>query len=166
MERPDSLDTSDISGAQARPLPVRRTDHPFNTNLDIVRSSPYEFSRGTLGGTAGSLRCTDALNPAYKLPSYEVHPLPPPTSQPRDNLWTLPQKKWRPQPREDKTWGKEEMFGRHKLFMATIPPRAHSLQVQDICGPQFRCEEPRWRKTDPLHPVYVYDGGPVDRIIP
>ena len=37
---------------------------------------------------------------------------------------------------------------------------------EDITGPQFRTEEPRWRKTDPLEPAYIYDNGPIDKINP
>ena len=160
MERPDSLDTSDIDGAQTRPLPARHTTHPFNTNLDIGGSSPFQYSRGTLGA---SMRCTDALNPAYTLPSSNVFPLPENTSQPRDILWTLPQRKWKPETRQEKVWSEEEKYGRGFLFRATAPTRA-ALQSADITGPQFRVEEPRWRKTDPLQPVYFYDGAPVDEV--
>ena len=106
MERPDSLDTTDVDGAQTRPLPVRRTEHPFNTNLDIGGSTPFKYSGGTLHA---SQRLTDSLNPNYKLPSFETHPLPPMTSQPRDVLWTLPQRKWKPEPRGQKEWSDEEV---------------------------------------------------------
>ena len=71
MERPDSLDTSDIDGAQSKPLPVRRTQHVFNTNLDIAASTPHVYSHGRSG------RCTDPLTPAYKYPSFTPHPEPP-----------------------------------------------------------------------------------------
>ena len=160
MERPDSLDTTDVDGAQTRPLPVRRTEHPFNTNLDIGGSTPFKYSGGTLHA---SQRLTDSLNPNYKLPSFETHPLPPMTSQPRDVLWTLPQRKWKPEPRGQKEWSDEEKFGRGYLFRTTVPSR-ESNRVTDITGPQFRFEESRWRKTDPLTPVYFYDGAAVDTV--
>jgi len=160
MERPDSLDTSDIDGAQTRPLPARHTAHAFNTNLDIGGSSPFQYSSGTL---KGSTRCTDTLNPNYSLPSYDAYPMPPSTAQPRDILWTLPQRKWRPEPRQEKPWSDEEKYGRGFLFRATAPTRT-ALVSADITGPQFRFEEPRWRKTDPLNPSYFYDGAPVDDV--
>ena len=158
MERPDSLDTSDIDGAQSRPLPVRRTMHPFNTNLDIGSSSPYAFSQPKSG------RMTDALNPDYKMPSFTPHPTPPMTaSAARDVLWTLPQRDWRPEPRRMDEWSDAEKYGRQHLFRKNVPTRS-SLQVTDITGPQFRFEERRWRKTDPLLPVYLYDGAPIDHV--
>lgn len=161
MERPDSLDTSDIAGAQTRPQPQRpNTQHPFNTNSDIEGSSPFRFSRGTL---PHSQRMTDSLEPGYKLPSFETMPMPPATAQPRDILWTLPQRKWKPEQRSEKLWSDEEKFGRQHLFRATVPTR-QALVSTDITGPQFRIEEPRWRKTDPLNPTYMYDGGAVDTV--
>jgi len=159
MERPDSLDTSDVDGAQTRPLPVRRTVHPFNTNHDIQGSTPFRFSQGRF---EASSRCIDTLTPDYKLPSYAVHPLPP-TSAPRDVLWTVPQRKWRPEPRAEKNWTDDEKFGRSHLFQAKVPTRP-ALEVADITGPQFRFEEQRWRQTDPLQPVYFYDGAEIDRV--
>lgn len=160
MERPDSLDTSDVDGAQTRPLPSRRTPHPFNTNFDIEKSVPFRFSNGRFEKTN---RMTDSLNPDYKLPSYTVHPLPPATSQPRDVLWTVPQQSWRPAERVQRTWTDDEKYGRDHQFRAMVPTRP-SLQVADITGPQFRFEENRWRKTDPLAPAYFYDGAELDRV--
>lgn len=158
MERPDSLDTSDIDGAQSRPLPVRRTPHVFNTNLDIAASTPHMYSSSRSG------RCTDPLTPAYKYPSYTPHPEPPMTAgSARDILWTLPQRDWRPEPRKMAEWSDAEKYGRQHLFRQTVPTRT-SLQVDDITGPQFRIEEQRWRRTDPLAPVYHYDGAPIDAV--
>ena len=158
MERPDSLDTSDIDGAQSKPLPVRRTPHYFNTNADIDASMPYAFSKGKSG------RSTDPLTPAYQYPSFTPHPEPPATAgSVRDVLWTLPQRNWKPAPREVAEWSEAEKYGRQHLFQKTVQSRT-SLQVHDITGPQFRIEERRWRQTDPLAPVYQYDGAPIDAV--
>ena len=162
MERPDSLDTSDITGATTKIPLTRSTSHPFNTNTDIERSTPFRYSRGTLGE---SQRHTDCLTPNYKLPSFTYHPLPPLTAEPRDVLWTIEQKKWKPASREHtySNWSDAEKFGRDTLFQRSASTKT-SLQVADITGPQFRIEEKRWRKTDPLAPVYVYDGNTVEGV--
>jgi len=160
MERPDSLDTSDIDGAQTRPLPARRTPHPFNTNQDIEKASPFSFSRGRF---ERSTRMTDTLTPAYTLPSYSTAPLPPPSTAERDVLWTLPQRSWRPEPRAQSVYTDDEKYGRSHVFQSRCPTRP-ALQVSDIIGPQFRCEEQRWRKTDPLAPTYQYDGAEVEQV--
>lgn len=160
MERPDSLDTSDIDGAQSKRLPRRDSSHPFNSNLDIEFSRPYSRT-----SNARSTRATDPLNPAYRLPSVTHDPLPMGGVVPRDPLWTLPQSKWKPETRHPVEWTDLEKYGRDFLFRKTVPARSSLVSV-DITGPQFRVEEPRWRKTDPLHPVYVYDGGPLEEVNP
>jgi len=160
MERPDSLDTSDIDGAQTRPLPVRRSDHPFNTNLDIEKSAPFRFSRGRF---ENSERCIEPLTPNYTMPSFTPHPVAPPATAPRDVLWTVPQRTWRPEERAAPVYTDEEKFGRSHFFQSRVPSRP-SMMSGDITGPQFRFEEQRFRETDPLAPTYYYDGAPIDAV--
>lgn len=131
--------------------------HPFNTNSDIGGSSPFMYSRGAL---RESRRQTNPLVPDYQMPGYTPHPLPQSASAPRDILWTLPQTKWKPSQRADRNWSDEEKYGRGFLFRTTVPTR-QSLVSHDITGPQLRTEAPRTRVTDPLNPVYLYDGGPI-----
>uniref|UniRef100_A0A7S2CM04 Uncharacterized protein n=1 Tax=Haptolina brevifila TaxID=156173 RepID=A0A7S2CM04_9EUKA len=159
MERPDSLDTSDVEGAQTRRPPVRYTAHPFNSNDDIELSRP-----SCRTANPRSQRCTDPIMPVYKLPSSIHEPLPAETNPARDVLWTLPQHKWRSSGRSPVELTPPEMYGRTHLFQQQVQPLRPCLQVSDITGPQFRTEERRWRDTDPLMPAYVYDGGPVDDI--
>ena len=161
MERPDSLDTTDVDGATSRPLPVRLTAHPFNTNADIESSTPFRFSQGRFK----SGRQTDALNPAYKLPSFAAHPLGPadPVREARDILWTMPQRRWRPEPRAEPVQTAAEKFGRTHFFQQTVAARPSMVSV-DITGPQFRIEEPRNRTTDPLMPSYLYDGAHSEQV--
>ena len=161
MERPDSLDTSDIAGATSKRLPTRdRGFHPFNSNADIGGSSPFDRTRNLR-----SERKTDPLLPAYRLPAVTYEPLPPTEYRERDPLWTISQTKWKPETRHPHEWTNVDKYGRTFLFQANVPART-SLVHTDITGPQFRTEEPRWRKTDPLNPTYVYDGGPVDQVNP
>ncbi len=161
MERPDSLDTSDVAGAKSRQLPVRRTQHPFNTNLDIDRSQPLRASTGA--DYPRHQRCTNPLVPEYRSAGFEYEPLPklPP---PRDIMWTLPQKTWKPAPRQPYVFPAEEVYSREKLYLQRAQTRHTSLGVYDITGPQTRIEEPRWRKTDPLLPRYQYDGAVVEDV--
>ena len=158
MERPDSLDTSDVEGAQTRRPPARNTAHPFNRNDDIELSRP--FSRTA---NPRSLRCTNPIDPIYQLPSTKYEPLTPEATAPRDVLWTLPERKWRPETRVVADPTAAEKYGRSHLFQQTVPLRP-SLHVTDITGPQFRMENRRWRNTDPLKPVYLYNGGPLDEV--
>jgi len=160
MLRPDSLDTSDVEGAQTRQLPVRYSHHPFNTNLDIDRSTPV-VGRDKHPGR--HTRCTNALDPQYKLPSFAYHEPEPMTAAPRDVMWTLPQHKWRPAQRDRAPWSDDEKYGRQFLFHRNVNSRS-SMVVADITGPQFKIEEQRWRQTNPLQPAYYYDGAAIDQV--
>jgi len=160
MERPDNLDTSDIHGATTRRMPSRSTHHPFNTNADIDGSRP--FSRSV---HPTSQRCTNALDPAYVLPSSTYVPVPASSNPPKDTLWTLPQPNWKPEQRHMVPLSDAEKYGRQHLFRKEVPARM-SMVSADITGPQFRLEEKTNRHTDPLHPVYIYDGGQVDDVNP
>lgn len=160
MERPDPLDTTDIQGATTKRLLSRSTPHPFNSNADIDFSRP--FSRAM---HPKSQRSTDPLTPAYVLPSSTYVPAPAPSAPPRDTLWTLPQPNWKPELRQPQPMTEAELYGRQHLFRKTVPARA-SLVSTDITGPQFRLEEKRERLTDPLRPVYIYDGGQLDDVNP
>ena len=160
MERSDPLDTTDIQGATTRRLPSRSTPHPFNTNEDIDFSRP--FSRTT---HPKSQRSTNPLVPAYVLPSSTYVPVVEAKGPPRDTLWTLPQPNWKPETRHPQPMTDAELYGRQHLFRKLVPSRT-SLVSADITGPQFRLEEKTNRITDPLHPVYIYDGGQLDDVNP
>lgn len=160
MERPDSLDTSDVAGAKSRPLPTRHTAHPFNTNIDIERSRPLHIRATTDFMTHP--RSTNPLTPDYRTSGFEYQ-APPPQPPPRDIMWTLPQKKWKPAPRDPYSFPPSEVYSRNKLYLQNCQQR-NSIHVEDITGPQTRIEEPRWRKTDPLMPVYKYDGAVVEEV--
>jgi len=160
FERPDSLDTTDIAGATTKRLHSRTTPHPFNTNDDIQFSRP--ISRST---HATSQRCTDPLNPAYRLPSSTAVPVPAPSTAARDVLWTLPQPNWKPDTRTMVPLTDAEKYGRQHLFRKEVASR-QSMVSADITGPQFRCESPMTRHTDPLRPTYIYDGGQIEEVNP
>ena len=162
LVRPDPLDTSDVDGARPKPLPIRlRSNHPFNTNADIEYSSPH-FQQ--THGKFYTQRNSNTLQPSYKLPSSSFEPLPPPRSKPRDLLWTLPQNDWKPQTRDIMNWSDVEGHGRDFLFRKAAGKR-DTIDARDINRPQFRCEEPSQRRTDPLRPTYVYDNGEVDHVV-
>ena len=162
LVRPDPLDTSDVDGARPKPLPIRlRSNHPFNTNADIEYSSPH-FQQ--THGKFYTQRNSNTLQPSYKLPSSSFDPLPPPRSKPRDLLWTLPQNDWKPQTRDIMNWSDVEGHGRDFLFRKAAGKR-DTIDARDINRPQFRCEEPSQRRTDPLRPTYVYDNGEVDHVV-
>lgn len=144
-------------GAQTRPQPVRWTPHPFNTNADIAQSTPSAYRQFQ------SQRCTDCLNPDYKLPTFTYEPPATASSSVRDSLWTLPQDKWRPATRNPIVPTDAELYGRDHLFRKNASTRPAN-RVSDITGPQFSFEAQRWRKTDPLTPQYVYDGAPIDAV--
>ena len=149
MERPDPLDVSDIYGTTSQKLCwSRSTQHPFNSNTDIEGSKPFHRSR--------SDRQLNPLNPVYKLPSTTYEPHQPVVAE-KDLLWTLPKNDWRPTTRGDHEYSATDKYSRDYLFRKNVPPR-ETLKSHDITGPQFRLEEPRWRKTDPLEPKYLYDG--------
>ena len=52
---------------------------------------------------------------------------------------------------------------RQHLFQRHCATRTSNVAA-DITGPQFRFEERRSRNTDPLMPVYTYDGGAIDPV--
>ena len=162
LVRPDPLDTSDVDGARPKPLPIRlRTNHPFNTNADIEYSSP-QFAQ--THGKFYTQRNSNTLQPQYKLPSSSYEPLPAHRSKPRELLWTLPQKDWKPQTRDIMNWSDVETHGRDFLFRKAAGSR-DTIDARDINRPQFRCEEPSTRRTDPLMPSYLYDNGEVDQVV-
>lgn len=162
FERPDSLDTSDVDGAKPKPLPSRpRSNHPFNTNADIEHSKP---SFQQTHGKFVTQRATEPLNPVYKLPSSTYEPLPPPRAQARDLLWTLPQHDWKPRTRAIMDWSDVEGHGRDYLYRQIAATR-DNVNVRDITRPQFRCDEPSQRITDPLRPAYMYDNGQVEHVV-
>ena len=162
LVRPDPLDTSDVDGARPKPLPIRlRTNHPFNTNADIEYSSPH-FQQ--THGKFYTQRNSNTLQPSYQLPSSSFEPLPEHRSKPRELLWTLPQKDWKPQTRDIMNWSDVEGHGRDFLFRKAAGSR-DTIGARDINRPQFRCEEPSQRRTDPLWPTYIYDNGEVDQVV-
>ena len=162
LVRPDPLDTSDVDGGRPKPLPIRlRTNHPFNTNADIDYSSPH-FQQ--THGKFYTQRNSNTLQPQYKLPSSSFEPLPAYRSKPRELLWTLPQKDWKPQTRDIMNWSDVETHGRDFLFRKAAGSR-DTIGALDINRPQFRCEEPSQRRTDPLMPTYIYDNGEVDQVV-
>ena len=162
LVRPDPLDTSDVDGARPKALPIRlRTNHPFNTNADIEYSSPH-FQQ--THGKFYTQRNSNTLQPQYKLPSSSFEPLPEHRSKPRELLWTLPQKDWKPQTRDIMNWSDVEGHGRDFLFRKAAGSR-DTIGARDINWPQFRCEEPSQRRTDPLRPTYIYDNGEVDQVV-
>jgi hypothetical protein len=158
MERVDSLDTSDIEGASSRRLPMRHTPHIFNSNDDISGSRPYSRSLDHR-----SRRMTDTLNPQYALASVAYEPYARAASAPRDMLWTLPQTKWVAETRAPPPMGEKELYHRDFLYYRHADMR-QANRTDDVCGPQFRIEEKRWRKTNPLQPAYYYDGGPIEDV--
>ena len=161
MQRPDPLDLSDIEGATARQRTYRAAEsHPFNSNSDIVGSTPNHM--GVIGRFRPG-RSTDPLRPQYSLPCYVPVELPPDPRPVRDIMWTVPQSKWKPETRHYPEQTSEEKLSKGTLFRRNVAAR-DPLRCQDITGPQFRTEEPFHRHTNPLVPTYVYDGGAVDDV--
>jgi hypothetical protein len=156
MERVDSLHVADIAGAQAKPARVRTTDFPFNSAADISGAAPRVPGLQTN-------RHTSALNPQYELPSFTHEPRAAAASQPRDTLWTLPQPRWKAQTRDIMDWTDIETRSRTAVRRQNLAER-DPLAVKDITGPQFRVEQQTSRRTNPLEPTYVYDGGDTDRV--
>lgn len=159
MERPDPLHVADIAGATTKQLPVRtRGDHPFNSSADIDQAMPRPRGLNTN-------RHTCPLNPEYVLPSFAAESADQGLPPPRDQLWTLPQTRWKPAPRNNLDTSDIEVRSSSAIRRAKLAER-DTMAVADINKPQFRCEQPTTRHTDPLHPSYVYDNGPVDHIDP
>ena len=159
MERPDPLHVADIAGATTKQLPVRtRGDHPFNSSADIDQAMPRLRGLNTN-------RHTCPLNPEYVLPSFAAESADQGLPPPREQLWTLPQTRWKPAPRNNLDTSDIEVRGNAAIRRTKLAER-DTMAVADINRPQFRCEQPTTRHTDPLHPSYVYDNGPVDHIDP
>jgi len=158
MNRPDSLDTSDIAGAQTkRQLSRERTQHPFNSSADI------EFSRPQARGLQTN-RCTDSLNPVYQLPSFTPPAGVSSSSAPRDVLWTIPKQDRRLDTRPIMDWSDVESRSTDLLLRKSLMTR-DIMSAGDINVSQFRMDAPSTRSTNPLLPEYVYDGGAVDQVV-
>eukprot|EP00965_Chrysotila_dentata_P051666 1715340-Pleurochrysis_carterae.AAC.1 len=158
MLRHDTLDVSDIQGAQSRrPASRTRTPHPFIHTFDIEQTAPARRGLNTS-------RCTNALNPSYNLPSYELAPAPEYRSAPRDTMWTLPQNNRKFSTRDIMSRSDVEVRSKAQLLRESMTTR-DIMASNDITGPQFRIEAPSMRRTNPLSPSYVYDGGEVDQVV-
>ena len=158
MERPDPLHVADIAGATTKTLPVRtRGDHPFNSSGDIDGAVPRLRGLNTN-------RRTSPLDPSYVLPSFTAdHRTEKELPAARDQLWTLPQTRWKPAPRDNMDLSGIEQQTSAAIRRGKLAER-DTMRVADINASQFRCEQPTTRHTDPLKPAYIYDNGPVEHI--
>jgi hypothetical protein len=154
------LNTADIDGAAPSPafdrakppFPIMSVDDIDGAKPRVQRLLPH------------STRQTNPLNPEYALPSYAESPPPIPRFV-RD------------------AFSNDDLPGAHPRSRKSEKPPRDLMRVDDIIGYQRRGAPPRLlqssidrmnvkdintdgihkstRVTDPLNPVYIYDGGPV-----
>lgn len=185
MERPKTMDVSDIAGARPRRLHMRRSSgENFAVTSDIsyaqsrhTGSPPpmHRYKSNTTARTAYAVhtqvcshkfletgRRTDPLDPNYALPSYKMEP-PPAFSQPaRDLLWTIPKSDWRPSERNQMDWSDVESKSKELLLRNSLASR-DILKHDDIVRPQFAIEaasdfhrRKNSRVTNPLEPRCLF----------
>ena len=138
---------------------ARSTPTLLNTNTDIERT-PFRYH-----AARRESQRHDRLTPAAKLSFYRLQPgFLPLTKLERATCSGIVAKGWKPAlPASSAPTGATS-----RSLGATRSP---AVGVDEdvaaggrITGPQFRIEEKRWRKTDPLAPVYVYDGNTVEGV--